>query len=116
MRVRSPFAIVAQRRDQTHRVQVRLVLTYGDVSLTSVRREEGGGPNAGAHQVTFDLMRLVNKKWLWNLSGLDLTLIVLESGHSSVESGHHLTVGVSVLAVEIGWRMFKGKRHMDGRG
>jgi hypothetical protein len=86
---------------------------YGDVSLRSAHRE--GGPDAGAHQVASDLTHPVSKKLLWNLSGLDLMLSVPESSHSSIESGHHLTVGVSVLAVEIRWHTFKGKRHVDGR-
>jgi hypothetical protein len=72
------------------------VLMYGDVGFAGACREEERGPNAGARQVASDLTHLVNRKRLWNLSGLDLTLGVPESGHSSVESDRHLTARVIV--------------------
>ena len=50
------------------------MLTYADISLAFVRREEEPGPDNGAHQVTLDLMRLVTVFVLRNVSRIDLTL------------------------------------------
>jgi hypothetical protein len=56
-------------------------VTYADVGFASARREEEQGPDAGVHQVTLDLTRLVTFFTLWTLTGLDETPRVGESGH-----------------------------------